>query len=126
MKKNKYINNNNLINLKMKKILITGALIFTSVITFAQKASDNFTGKYKTEDGAIISISKTANGFVGIDPEKKVVLKDVKFDGKEWKATIYNPKKDMTASAEILLEDKKLKIVAHKAFISKTIYWTKQ
>lgn len=33
--------------------------------------------------------------------------------------------KDMTASAEILLEDQKFKIVAHKAFLSKTIYWVK-
>jgi uncharacterized protein (DUF2147 family) len=54
---------------------------------------------------------------------KMVVLKDVKFDGKEWKATIINPKKDMTASGEILIEGNKLKIVAHKGPISKTIYW---
>jgi uncharacterized protein (DUF2147 family) len=110
----------------MNKILISAALIFTSVLAFSQKATDNFTGKYKTEDGAIITITKTSDSFIGLDPEKKVVVKDVKFDGKEWKATIYNPKKDMTASAEILLEDKKLKIVAHKAFLSKTIYWVKQ
>lgn len=98
------------------------ALAFTS-ITFAQKATDNFAGKYKTDDGGIVTITKTASGFVGIDDTKKVVLKDVKFDGKEWKAVVINPKKDIVANGEILLEGNKLKIVAHKGFLSKTIYW---
>ncbi len=98
------------------------ALAFTSV-TFAQKATDNFAGKYKTDDGGIVTITKTASGFVGIDDTKKVVLKDVKFDGKEWKAVVINPKKDIVANGEILLEGNKLKIVAHKGFLSKTIYW---
>ena len=97
-------------------------LAFTSV-TFAQKATDNFAGKYKTDDGGIVTITKTASGFVGIDDTKKVVLKDVKFDGKEWKAVVINPKKDIVANGEILLEGNKLKIVAHKGFLAKTIYW---
>ena len=98
------------------------ALAFTSV-TFAQKATDNFAGKYKTDDGGLVTISKTASGFVGIDDTKKVVLKEVKFDGKEWKAVVINPKKDIVANGEILLEGNKLKIVAHKGFLSKTVYW---
>ena len=107
----------------MKKIFyLLIALAMTSV-TFAQKATDNFAGKYKTDDGNTVIITKTATGFVGIDDMKKVVLKDIKFDGKEWKGTTHNPKKDMTASCEILLDGNKLKIVAHKGFLSKTIYW---
>ena len=94
-----------------------------SMVSFAQKATDNFAGKYKTDDGGLVTISKTASGFIGIDDSKKVVLKEVKFDGKEWKAIVINPKKEVTAKAEILLEGNKLKIVAHKGFISKTIYW---
>jgi uncharacterized protein (DUF2147 family) len=107
----------------MKKaiILLTGLLVTT--FAFAQKATDNFVGKYKTDDGGIIYVTKTAAGFIGIDETKMVVLKDVKFDGKEWKATIINPKMDMTASGEILLEGNRLKIVAHKGIMSKTIYW---
>jgi uncharacterized protein (DUF2147 family) len=105
-----------------KLIYLLIAMAMTSV-AFAQKATDNFVGKYKTDDGGMITVTKTAAGFLGTDETKKVVLKDVKFDGKEWKATIYNPKKDMTASGEILLESNKLKIVAHKGFLSKTIYW---
>jgi uncharacterized protein (DUF2147 family) len=107
--------------MKKANFLLTGLLV--STFAFAQKATDNFAGKYKTDDGGIITVTKTSTGFVGIDETKKVVLKDVKFDGKEWKATIYNPKKDMTASGEILLVGSKLKIVAHKGFLSKTIYW---
>ena len=107
----------------MKKIFFLLIAVTMTSATFAQKATDNFVGKYKTEDGGIITITKTATGFLGIDETKKVVLKDVKFDGKEWKATIINPKKDMTASGEILLVGNKLKIVAHKGIISKTIYW---
>ena len=107
----------------MKKVFYSLIALVITTATFAQKATDNFAGKYKTEDGGIITITKTATGFLGIDETKKVVLKDVKFDGKEWKATIINPKKDMTASGEILLVGNKLKIVAHKGIISKTIYW---
>ena len=94
-----------------------------SSAAFAQKATDNFAGKYKTDDGGIVTITKTATGFVGINETKAFVLKDVKFDGKEWKATIINPKQNITASGEILIEGNKLKIVARKGPISKTIYW---
>jgi uncharacterized protein (DUF2147 family) len=107
--------------MKKANFLLTSLLV--STFAFAQKATDNFTGKYKTDDGGIITIVKTSTGFVGTDETKKIVLKDVKFDGKEWKATIINPKKDITASGEILLVGNKLKIVAHKGFLSKTIYW---
>lgn len=107
----------------MKKLTLLASMLICSTIVFAQKATDNFAGKYKTEDGGIITITKTTTGFVGIDPDKQVVLRNVSFDGKEWKATIYNPKMDITANAEILLQNNKLKIVAHKALMSKTIYW---
>ena len=107
----------------MKKLFYLMIAVTMSFAAFAQKATDNFAGKYKTDDGEIVTITKTATGFIGMDEMKMVVLKDVKFDGKEWKATIINPKKDMTASGEILIEGNKLKIVARKGPMSKTIYW---
>ncbi len=107
----------------MKKAFFIVVILLTTTFALAQKATDNFAGKYKTDDGGIITVTKTSTGFLGTDETKKVVLKDVKFDGKEWKATIINPKKDITASGKILLVGNKLKIVAHKGFISKTIYW---
>lgn len=92
----------------------------------AQKPTDNFAGNYKTDDdGTLIVISKTSNGFVGIDPAKRVVLKDVKFVDGQWTAVVYNPKKDLTAQCELYLIGNKLKIVAHKGILSKTVYWEK-
>jgi len=111
----------------MKKLTLLGLSLLLTTIVFAQKSTDNFVGKYKTDDGGTIVITKTANGFIGTDVVNKVVvLKDVKFTDGEWKATIYNPKQDVTAKAEILLEGSKLKIVAHKGFLSKTLYWDVQ
>jgi uncharacterized protein (DUF2147 family) len=107
----------------IKKIFYLMIAVTMSSAAFAQKATDNFAGKYKTDDGGIVTITKTATGFVGINETKAFVLKDVKFDGKEWKATIINPKQNITASGEILIEGNKLKIVARKGPISKTIYW---
>lgn len=107
----------------IKKIFYLMIAVTMSSAAFAQKATDNFAGKYKTDDGGIVTITKTATGFVGINETKAFVLKDVKFDGKEWKATIINPKQNITASGEILIEGNKLKIVARKGIISKTIYW---
>jgi len=107
----------------MKKIifLLVGSMVTT--FSFAQKATDNFAGKYKTDDGGIVTVVKTATGFSGTDESNRPVLKNIKFDGKEWKGEIINYKKDLTASGEILLEGNKLKVVVHKAFITKTIYW---
>jgi len=108
---------------EMKKtiFLLTG-LMFTT-FAFAQKATDNLAGKYKTDDGGIVTVVKTATGFSGTDESNRPVLKNIKFDGKEWKGEIINYKQNVTASGEVLLEGNKLKIVAHKAFITKTIYW---
>lgn len=107
----------------MKKTLFIITNLLAATFAFAQKPTDNFEGKYKTDDGETITIAKTSVGFVGTNQNKEIVLKYVKFDGKAWKATIYNPKQDITALGEILLESKKLKIVAHKGIISKTLYW---
>jgi len=92
----------------------------------AQKATDNFAGNYKTDDdGVLIVISKTSTGFVGIDPNKRVVLKDIKFVDGQWKGIVYNPRKDITAECELYLVGNKLKIVAHKGILTKTVYWEK-
>ncbi|GAB4028616.1 DUF2147 domain-containing protein [Spirosoma koreense] len=112
--------------MRQKLFIMTLLLSFTSRL-FAQKPSDNLAGNYKTDDdGALIVISKTSTGFVGIDPAKRIVLKDIKFVDGQWKGIVYNPKKDITATCELLLVDNKLKIVARKGIITKTIYWEKQ
>jgi uncharacterized protein (DUF2147 family) len=96
-----------------------------SVYAFSQKATDDFTGKWKTEDGAIITIAKINGNFLGLDPEKKQALYNIRFEEGEWKGTVTNNKTGQTGKCEIYLEGSKLKIVAHKAFLTKTFYWVK-
>lgn len=100
--------------------------ILMSSVTFAQGASDDFSGKWKTDEGDIIIISKSAAGFVGEAEKKKIViLKDINFSAGQWVSVIYNPKKDVTADCELYLEGNQLKIVATKGLFSKTVVWTK-
>ncbi len=102
------------------------AIIFLHLSSFSQKASDDFSGKWKTDEGAIISISNTENGFIGKAGVKEfVVLKDVKFAEGKWTGIVNNPKKNITAQCELKLETDRIKIVANKGLFSKTIYWTK-
>ena len=99
--------------------------ILMSSVTFAQGVTDDFSGKWKTDEGDII-ISKSAAGFVGEAEKKKVViLKDINFSAGQWVSVIYNPKKDVTADCELYLEGNQLKIVATKGLFSKTVVWTK-
>jgi uncharacterized protein (DUF2147 family) len=101
--------------------------ILTSALIFAQGASDDFSGKWKTAEGKSVVISKSEAGFIGQSVEKKiVVLKDVNFSDGKWIAVIYNPIKDVTADCELFLEGNTLKIVASKGMFSKTVIWTKE
>ncbi|GAB4045336.1 hypothetical protein [Spirosoma litoris] len=109
-----------------QNLFILGLLLSLTNSLFTQKPTDNFAGSYKTDDdGALIVVSKTSNGFLGIDPAKRVVLKDIKFVDGQWKGLVYNPKKDITAECELFLIGNKLKIVAHKGILTKTVYWEK-
>ncbi|NJL13137.1 MAG: DUF2147 domain-containing protein [Microscillaceae bacterium] len=55
-----------------------------------------------------------------------MILEDIQFKESKWKGKINNPKKGVTANCELLLENgNKLKIVAKKGAMSKTVYWTK-
>jgi uncharacterized protein (DUF2147 family) len=109
----------------MKKITLLLSLITISLCALSQKATDDFTGKWKTEDGAVITIAKTNGIFLGLDPEKKQALYNIRFEESEWKGTITNNKTNQTGKCEIYLEGNKLKIVAHKSILSKTFYWVK-
>jgi uncharacterized protein (DUF2147 family) len=94
------------------------------VTAFSQKASDDFSGKWKTDEGGTIEISKKDGGFIGIGvTTKKLVIKDLQFKNGKWVSEIRNPLKDITANGEFILEGNKLKIIARKAFFSKTLYW---
>lgn len=111
----------------MKKTGSVIGFLLVALFSFAQKASDDFTGKWKAPKGAIIIVSKTDEGFIGkTEAENALVLKDVKFEINKWTAIIMNPKENLVAKCELLLQPTKLKIVAKKGMFFKTLYWTKQ
>jgi uncharacterized protein (DUF2147 family) len=109
----------------MKKVTLFISLITISLCALSQKATDDFTGKWKTEDGVIITIVKTNGIFLGLDPQNKKTLYDIRFEDGEWKGTVTNNKTNQTGRCEIVLEGNKLKIIAHKSILSKTFYWGK-
>ena len=105
--------------------LITISFLITTV-GFSQKASDDFSGKWKTEEGGTIEITKKDAGFQGVGVStRKVVVKDLQFKNGKWVSEISNPLKDITANGEFILEGNKLKIIARKSFFSKTLYWVR-
>ncbi len=110
----------------MLKVVAT-VFIFLFNYAFAQKASDDFTGKWKAPKGDIIRIHKTKIGFIGKTiKEGVVVLKDVKFAEGKWTAVIMNPRENIVADCELILELGKLKIIAKKGPFQKSLYWTKE
>jgi uncharacterized protein (DUF2147 family) len=112
---------------KIKAIVVSLLVSLASAVSFAQGASDDFTGKWKTAEGKDVVITKVGAGFIGEAIEKKIViLKDVNFSDGKWTATVFNPVKEVTADCELFLEGSNLKIVATKGLMSKTIYWTKE
>jgi hypothetical protein len=100
--------------------------MFLSIIISAQKASDDFSGRWKAPKGDIIKVYKTKSGFIGKTvKEGVVVLKNVKFLEGKWVAIIMNPRENIVADCELVLETNKIKIIATKGIFQKTLYWTK-
>ncbi|WP_288462501.1 hypothetical protein [uncultured Chryseobacterium sp.] len=112
--------------MKKLQIIFTAVLICFISLSFKQVTSVDFSGKWKTEEGQLIIISKTQTGYTGTTADNKnVILKDIKnVDGK-WKGTIQNPVKKTSAPCELNLKDKKLQITAKKGVMSKTFVWTR-
>ncbi|MCX6206720.1 MAG: hypothetical protein NTZ19_10765 [Bacteroidetes bacterium] len=112
---------------KHKSLALFTLMLFIGFCSFAQKSTDDFSGKWKTEEGNIIEISKNGTGFIGMGTiHKQVIVKDLQFKDNKWVSEITNPIKNITANGEFLLDGNKIKIVARKSIFSKTIYWTKQ
>lgn len=112
----------------MNKFKILLLMIFStiSVSVFAQKTADDFIGKWKTQDeGAIINIVKKNGKIAGYDPNGKTVIWNFTVSDGKWKVDLYDSRKDMTATGEVVLQGDKLKIVAKKGFITKTMFWIK-
>ena len=60
----------------------------------SQKSTDNFSGKWKKEEGVIIEIIKSDASFNGKPIGKNVfVLKDLTFTNGKWFGVLTNPKR---------------------------------
>jgi hypothetical protein len=102
-------------------------ILFLCHLSFSQKSSDDFTGKWKAPKGAIIIVTKTNEGFLGhTEAEHALVLKEVKFINNKWTGIVMNPKENLVAKCELLLQANAIKIIAKKAGFHRTIIWTKQ
>lgn len=111
---------------QVKFIILISISFLITTVSFSQKASDDFSGKWKTEEGGTIEITKKDAGFQGVGVStRKVVVKDLQFKNGKWVSEISNPLKDITANGEFILEGNKLKIIARKSFFSKTLYWVR-
>lgn len=110
----------------MNKVISFLAAMFITIIGFAQSPKDDFAGKWKTEDGVVITITNSNGKFSGVDPKGRPTLYNVRFEKKEWKGTVENHESGQKGNCEIYLQGNKLKIVAHKGILSKTFYWVKQ
>lgn len=110
----------------MQKLLMLIISIYFNTSLFAQKPTDDFSGKWKTSEGKIITISKTQFGFIGkAEDNITIILNEIKYIDKKWSAIISNPKENKTALCELILDGKRLRIIAKKGMMSKTIIWSK-
>lgn len=111
----------------MRKNIFTLLILFSTSITFAQKVSDNFAGKWKSEEGTIIEITKSGAIFIGKPIGKSIeVLQNLTFQHGKWIGVLTNPKKNIMANCEAYLEGSKIKFIAKKGIMSKEIFWTKE
>jgi hypothetical protein len=112
--------------MKTLNFVITGILTIFSSALFAQRTPDDICGKYKTnEEGAIIKILKKDGKVIAYDPSDKQTLYNLKVEDGLLKGTVTDNRKNLTANCIVTLSGSTLKIVAKKAFITKTVYWTK-
>lgn len=108
----------------MKKVILITLLCFLSLISYSQKATDNFAGKWKTDKGVVIDIVKKGNSFVGT-AATKVVLNNLHFEDGVWIGYLLKPEDKQQYNCTAVLEGNKLKLTIKKGMFSKIIIWTK-
>ncbi len=111
----------------MKAHVISMAiLLLTSTLAFSQKATDDFSGRWNTPKGIVITITKSGNTYTGIAEDKRVVLKGVKFSDGKWQGIIQKGEGGTQADCELVLNKNKLTIYATKYLFKKTLVWEKE
>jgi hypothetical protein len=110
----------------MQKVIILIFIICNFSIAIAQKSTDNFSGKWKTEKGIVIEITKVKSSFIGKPLDKNVlVLNDLTFTNGKWRGILINPKKDVSVNCEAYLQGNKIKFIVTKGLITKELIWIK-
>lgn len=112
----------------MKKItaIFTAVFLLTFGAAFAQQATDDFSGSWKTDKDQVVVISKKGTSFSGTAGAKNtIVLKDVTFSDGKWKGTVIKPGSNDPIPCELFLKNGNLKIIARKGMFSKLFTWIK-
>ena len=113
-------------------------VLLVSISAFGQKAKE-IEGVWKSDDKKKIEIQiyLASDGYYygkitqdqdNKDNIGKIILKELKYDNKNnsFNGIMLPPDKDMEANAFITFQNtKKIKVVAKKLFLSKTIYFAK-
>ena len=113
-------------------------VLLVSISAFGQKAKE-IEGVWKSDDKKKIEIQiyLASDGYYygkitqdqdNKDNIGKIILKELKYDNKNnsFNGIMLPPEKDMEANAFITFQNtKKIKVVAKKLFLSKTIYFAK-
>lgn len=106
--------------------MISIMLMMVSALSFGQKMTDDFSGKWKTPEGKVILITKSGNVFTGVIEEtKEKIIENVLFTDGQWKGKIFKPGSSTKADCELVINGNKLTITARKMGFSKIIVWTK-
>lgn len=108
------------------KLSILALLLLTNISTYSQKITDDFSGVWKTTENEMVTITKSNQGFLGLDALKRKVLYDIKFIDNEWRGKVTNYKKNITGRCELRLEGNRMKIVVRKGILFRTFYWLKK
>jgi hypothetical protein len=108
----------------MEKIFLQFIFCIFSCMAMAQQASDNFEGKWRTQDGFTVEIVRKNNGFEGTSLERqKVVMENLQFVENKWTALMIRPKDGLSAEATVTIKGDVINIHMKKGFLSKKLTW---
>lgn len=107
----------------MRKLIFM-ALCLISFASFGQKAKDDFTGKWRTENQMMVDVLKRGNSFYGT-AGPKIILDDLHYADGVWKGTFFRPFKNQKFECTAILAGDKMKITIKKGPVTETVTWTK-
>jgi uncharacterized protein (DUF2147 family) len=109
----------------MKKLVLGLIFIGAATLSWAQKATDDFTGKWIAENKSVVTITKEGGYIVGHDEKGNKILYDIRFEDGEWIGRGKDPNINISGSCEIVLEGNRLKLRGGLGFIKTTHYFTR-